>query len=84
MGVDPNVILATSHGRRSIDVLKIYDVSKANWECKFLHLLNLKKGGGLRGSWGLMSGRSVVNGVEGRKAVANAFATLKILATLRV
>jgi len=32
MGVDPNVILATSHGRRSIDVFKMYDPSKANWE----------------------------------------------------
>jgi glycerol 3-phosphatase-1 len=29
--VDPNTILATSHGRRSIDVLKIYDEEKANW-----------------------------------------------------
>lgn len=35
MGVDPDVILATSHGRRSIDVFKIYDPSKANWECEF-------------------------------------------------
>lgn len=34
MGVDPNVILATSHGRRSIDTLKLYDEKKANWECK--------------------------------------------------
>ena len=34
LGVDPNVILATSHGRRSIDVLKLYDPNKANWECK--------------------------------------------------
>ena len=34
MGVDPNVILATSHGRRSIDVFKIYDPSKANWDCR--------------------------------------------------
>ncbi|KAG9786656.1 DL-glycerol-3-phosphatase [Exophiala dermatitidis] len=32
MGVDPNVILATSHGRRSIDTFKIYDASKANWD----------------------------------------------------
>jgi glycerol 3-phosphatase-1 len=30
--VDPNTILATSHGRRSIDVLKIYDEKKANWD----------------------------------------------------
>ena len=34
MGVDPNVILETSHGRRSIEVLKLYDESKANWECE--------------------------------------------------
>lgn len=34
MGVDPNVILATSHGRRSIDTFKMFDPSKANWECK--------------------------------------------------
>ncbi|KAF1817283.1 2-deoxyglucose-6-phosphate phosphatase 2 [Eremomyces bilateralis CBS 781.70] len=32
LGIDPNVILETSHGRRSIDVLRIYDESKANWE----------------------------------------------------
>ncbi|OQV06325.1 hypothetical protein CLAIMM_10907 isoform 1 [Cladophialophora immunda] len=32
MGVDPNVILASSHGRRSIDVIQMYDPSKANWE----------------------------------------------------
>jgi glycerol-1-phosphatase len=30
--VDPNTILATSHGRRSIDVLKLYDETKANWD----------------------------------------------------
>jgi len=34
IGVDPNVILESSHGRRTIDVLKDYDESKANWECK--------------------------------------------------
>lgn len=34
IGVDPNVILATSHGRRSIDVLKIYEPKLANMECK--------------------------------------------------
>ena len=33
LGVDPAVILETSHGRRSIDVLQEYDPSKANWEC---------------------------------------------------
>lgn len=38
MGVDPKVILATSHGRRSIDVLKLYDESKANWGCMCLSL----------------------------------------------
>jgi len=32
MGVDPNTILATSHGRRSIDTFQIYDPSRANWE----------------------------------------------------
>ncbi|OJD37785.1 glycerol-3-phosphate phosphatase [Diplodia corticola] len=32
LGVDPNTILATSHGRRSIDVLKLYDPSLATWE----------------------------------------------------
>jgi hypothetical protein len=34
IGVDPEVILQTSHGRRSIDVLKILQPEKANWECK--------------------------------------------------
>ena len=34
MSVDPNVILQTSHGRRSIDVLKILSPEKANWECQ--------------------------------------------------
>lgn len=34
LGVDPNVILASSHGRRSIDTLQMYDPSKANWECQ--------------------------------------------------
>lgn len=32
LGVDPDVILATSHGRRSIDILKLYDEKKANWD----------------------------------------------------
>lgn len=32
IGVDPEVILATSHGRRSIDVLQILAPEKANWE----------------------------------------------------
>jgi glycerol 3-phosphatase-1 len=34
IGVDPKVILQTSHGRRSIDMLKILAPEKANWECK--------------------------------------------------
>lgn len=34
MGVDPNVILESSHGRRSIDTLREYDPSRANWDCK--------------------------------------------------
>lgn len=33
LGVDPKTILATSHGRRSIDTLKLYDPSRANWDC---------------------------------------------------
>lgn len=33
IGVDPEVILATSHGRRSIDVLEILEPKLANWEC---------------------------------------------------
>ncbi|QSZ29904.1 hypothetical protein DSL72_004422 [Monilinia vaccinii-corymbosi] len=32
IGVDPNVILQTSHGRRSIDVLEIVAPEKANWD----------------------------------------------------
>ncbi|KAF4625429.1 hypothetical protein G7Y89_g12741 [Cudoniella acicularis] len=32
LGVDPEVILQTSHGRRSIDVLKLLSPEKANWE----------------------------------------------------
>ncbi|KAH8727549.1 HAD-like domain-containing protein [Phaeosphaeriaceae sp. PMI808] len=32
IGVDPEEILATSHGRRSIDVLRIYEPKLANWE----------------------------------------------------
>lgn len=35
LGIDPNVVLQSSHGRRSIDTLKLYDPSKANWECSF-------------------------------------------------
>ncbi|MCJ1475929.1 hypothetical protein MMC13_004593 [Lambiella insularis] len=32
LGVDPKIILATSHGRRSIDTLRMYDPAKATWE----------------------------------------------------
>ncbi|KAI1470950.1 HAD-like protein [Daldinia caldariorum] len=32
IGVDPEVILQTSHGRRSIDMLKLLSPEKANWE----------------------------------------------------
>ncbi|EAS27760.3 HAD hydrolase, family IA [Coccidioides immitis RS] len=32
IGVDPAMILVTSHGRRSIDVLKIHAPERANWE----------------------------------------------------
>ncbi|KAL3480214.1 HAD-like domain-containing protein [Aspergillus californicus] len=32
LSVDPKTILATSHGRRSIDVMQILDPKKANWE----------------------------------------------------
>lgn len=34
IGVAPDVILETSHGRRSIDILKILAPEKANWECE--------------------------------------------------
>ncbi|KAK7951995.1 HAD-like protein [Apiospora aurea] len=32
IGVDPQVILQTSHGRRSIDMLKVLAPEKANWQ----------------------------------------------------
>src|SRR4051812_14432725 len=31
--IDPNVILATSHGRRSIDVFEQIDPARATWDC---------------------------------------------------
>ena len=34
LGVDPTVILQSSHGRRSIDTMQLYDPSKANWGCE--------------------------------------------------
>lgn len=33
LGVDPEVILDSSHGRRSIDTLQLYDSKLATWEC---------------------------------------------------
>lgn len=36
IGVSPQTILETSHGRRSIDVFKTVAPHKATWECKFL------------------------------------------------
>lgn len=35
IGVSPETILKTSHGRRSIDVLKILAPERANWECTY-------------------------------------------------
>ncbi|KAJ5568729.1 hypothetical protein N7450_011215 [Penicillium hetheringtonii] len=32
LGVDPETILADSHGRQSIDTLALYDQGKANWD----------------------------------------------------
>ncbi|KAL8712266.1 MAG: hypothetical protein Q9220_003417 [cf. Caloplaca sp. 1 TL-2023] len=32
LGVDPSIILKTSHGRRSIETLALYDANKANWD----------------------------------------------------
>lgn len=37
IGVDPETILKTSHGRRSIDTLKILAPERANWECMYIH-----------------------------------------------
>lgn len=34
LGADPEVILQTSHGRRSIDTLKLVSPEKANWDCE--------------------------------------------------
>lgn len=31
-GIEPALILATSHGRRTIDVLQMYAPEKATWE----------------------------------------------------
>ena len=42
IGFDPEVVLATSHGRRSIDTLQVLDPSKANWECMSMHVDSLQ------------------------------------------
>jgi glycerol 3-phosphatase-1 len=34
IGADPKVILQTSHGRRTIDMLKVLAPEKANWDCE--------------------------------------------------
>lgn len=39
LGIDPAVILETSHGRRSIDTLALYDQGKANWDCQYKRCL---------------------------------------------
>ncbi len=41
LGVDPNLILQSSHGRRSVDTLALYDPSKANWECQWQALTSV-------------------------------------------
>ena len=41
LGVDPDVILASAHGRRSIDTIREYDPSKATWECRCPTILGL-------------------------------------------
>ena len=33
--VDPDLILQSSHGRRSIDTFQLYDARKANWQCPY-------------------------------------------------
>lgn len=42
IGVDPEVILATSHGRRSIDVLQIYEPKLANVRQVFLIFVSFR------------------------------------------
>ena len=34
LNFDADVLLATSHGRRSIDTLKLLAPEKANWDCR--------------------------------------------------
>ena len=40
LGVDPTEIMATSHGRRSIDTINLYDPTKATLECSSPALLS--------------------------------------------
>lgn len=35
LGLDAEKILAMSHGRRSMDILKVLAPQRANWECMF-------------------------------------------------
>lgn len=44
IGVDPEIILATSHGRRSIDVLEILEPKLATWECTLSDALGPSRG----------------------------------------
>ena len=37
--MDADTILKTSHGRRSIDVLRLVAPEKATWECKSQYLI---------------------------------------------
>jgi hypothetical protein len=39
--IDPKTILATSHGRRSIDVFAEIDQANATWDCKSLPPISL-------------------------------------------
>ena len=39
IGVDPEIVLQTCHGRRTIDTLKALCPEKANLECESLHCL---------------------------------------------
>jgi hypothetical protein len=34
LGFDAELLLKTSHGRRTIDTLKVLAPGKANWECQ--------------------------------------------------
>lgn len=34
LGVDPQEILHSSHGRRSVDTIALYNKDLANWDCR--------------------------------------------------